>query len=161
MTQATFPPPHHDHGACVRSALDVAEAECRRRGARLTEVRRRVLELVWRSHRPVGAYALMEALAGDGRAAAPPTVYRALDFLVAHGLVHRIESLNAFVGCSRPGAPHAGQFLLCSRCGAAAELADAAVDTVLAEAAARLGFTVVRQTVEIEGLCPACRDAAP
>jgi Fur family zinc uptake transcriptional regulator len=154
----TFPLPHHDHGVCVRGALDAAEAECRRRGARLTEVRRRVLELVWGSHRPVGAYALMEALADGGRAAAPPTVYRALEFLLAHGLVHRIERLNAFVGCSHPGAPHAGQFLLCTRCGTAAELDDPAVDQSVAAAAARLGFSVARQTVEVEGLCPACRE---
>jgi Fur family zinc uptake transcriptional regulator len=152
----TFPPAHHDHGHCVAHALEAAEAECRRRGARLTDIRRRVLELVWRSHQPVGAYAVLEAL---GRAA-PPTVYRALDFLVAHGLVHKIERLNAFVGCSHPGAPHAGQFLLCTSCGAASELTDAAIDQAVSAAAGRLGFTVARQTVEIEGLCPACREAA-
>lgn len=153
----TFPPPHHDHAACVAHALDAAEAECRRRGARLTDIRRRVLELVWRSHQPVGAYAVLEALGHEGFCAAPPTVYRALDFLLAHGLVHRIERLNAFVGCSHPGQPHAGQFLLCQHCGAAAELDDPAIDAAVAAAAARLGFTAARQTVEIEGLCPACR----
>lgn len=149
----TFPAPHHDHHRCVAAALAAAEEECRRRGARLTEIRRRVLELVWTSHQPVGAYAILDALG----AAAPPTVYRALDFLLAHGLVHRIERLNAFVGCSHPGAPHAGQFLLCSGCGAAAELDDPAIDRAVAEGAARLGFSVARQTIEVEGLCPACR----
>lgn len=153
----TFPAPHHDHGRCVASAMATAEAECRRRGARLTEVRRRVLELVWTSHQPVGAYALLERLGQEGFPAAPPTVYRALDFLLAHGLVHRIERLNAFVGCSHPGAPHAGQFLLCLDCGAAAELDDPAIETAVASGAARLGFSISRQTVEAEGLCPACR----
>ena len=153
----TFPPPHHDHSSCVSHAVAAAEAECRRRGARLTDVRRRVLELVWSNHQPVGAYAVLEALAREGFCAAPPTVYRALDFLLAHGLVHRIERLNAFVGCSHPGTPHAGQFLLCNKCGAAAELDDPAADAALAAAAARLGFLASRQTVEIEGLCPACR----
>lgn len=157
----TFPSPRHDHGACVRHALEAAEAECRRRGARLTEVRRRVLELVWASHQPIGAYAVLEALAREGWSAAPPTVYRALEFLLAHGLVHKIERLNAFIGCSHPGAPHAGQFLLCTGCGAAAELADDAIDSVVAQSAARLGFSVSRQTVEVEGLCPACRRGAP
>ncbi|HSV28648.1 MAG TPA: Fur family transcriptional regulator [Candidatus Omnitrophota bacterium] len=153
----TFPPAHHDHGHCVAHALEAAEAECRRRGARLTEVRRRVLELVWQSHQPVGAYAVLEALGREGFCAAPPTVYRALDFLLAHGLVHRIERLNAFVGCSHLGAPHAARFLLCSRCGAAAELDDPAIDGAVAAAAARLGFSIGRQTVEIEGVCPACQ----
>lgn len=153
----TFPPPHHDHSSCVAQAVAAAEEECRRRGARLTDVRRRVLELVWSNHQPVGAYVVLEALAREGFCAAPPTVYRALDFLLAHGLVHRIERLNAFVGCSHPGTPHAGQFLLCTNCGAAAELDDPAIDAALAAAAARMGFSAARQTVEIEGLCPACR----
>lgn len=154
----TFPVPDHDHGRCVAHALEAAEDECRRRGARLTDVRRRVLELIWQSHAPVGAYAVLEALARDGFCAAPPTVYRALDFLLAQGLIHRIERLNAFVGCSRPGHPHAGQFLLCTGCGAAAELDDPAIDAAMAAAAARLGFTLTGQTVEADGLCPSCRN---
>lgn len=155
----TFPAAGHDHQACVAGALAAAEAECRRRGARLTDVRRRVLELVWQQgHAPVGAYALLETLVGEGFCAAPPTVYRALDFLLAHGLIHRIERLNAYTGCSRPGVPHAGQFLLCERCGTAVELDDPAIDAAIAAAAARLGFTVSRQTVEVDGLCPACRN---
>lgn len=153
----TFPLADHDHGHCVAHALAEAEAECRRRGARLTEVRRRVLELVWHSHAPVGAYALLESLGREGFCAAPPTVYRALDFLLAHGLIHRIERLNAFMGCSRPGVPHAGQFLLCTGCGAAAELNDPAIDESIKAAAARLGFTLSGQTVEADGLCPGCQ----
>lgn len=157
----TFPVPGHDHGHCVAHALEAAEAECRRRGARLTDIRRRVLELVWQSHAPVGAYALLESLGREGFCAAPPTVYRALDFLLAHGLIHRIERLNAFMGCSRPGVPHAGQFLLCTGCGAAAELNDPAIDSAVAAAASRLGFTLTGQTVEADGLCSACCHKEP
>lgn len=156
----TFPPPHHDHALCISQALDAADAECRRSGARLTELRRRVLELVWCSHRPVGAYAVLEALGREGFCAAPPTVYRALDFLLAQGLVHRIEGLNAFVGCTHPGKPHGAHFLLCSQCGAAAEMNDARIDEAVELAAGRLGFTVARKIVEVEGLCPACREGA-
>ena len=76
-TQPLFPPPAHDHGGCVRSALDAAESRCDRRGARLTALRRRVLELVWTSHEPIGAYALLDALKAQGQAAAPPTVMAA------------------------------------------------------------------------------------
>lgn len=155
-----FPAPNHDHGNCVAHALAAAEAECRRRGARLTDVRRRVLELVWASHAPIGAYVVLDTLGREGWSAAPPTVYRALDFLLAHGLIHRIERLNAYVGCTHPGQPHAGQFLLCSRCGAAAELDDDSVARALAEAARRLGFTIATQTIEAEGLCPACQGSA-
>ncbi|MBI5162803.1 MAG: transcriptional repressor [Magnetospirillum sp.] len=156
----SFPSQCHDHAGCIRTAVAAAEAECRRRGARLTDVRRRVLELVWSSHQPAGAYALLEALGREGFPAAPPTVYRALDFLLAHGLVHRIERLNAFIGCTRPGEAHSGQFLLCQGCGIAAELADAGIDTAVEQAAGRLGFSVTRQMVEVEGLCSACREGA-
>ena len=94
----------HDHRRCVANALDDAEAVCAERGARLTPVRRRVLEIIWQSHRPLGAYAILEVLSGEGHSPAPPTVYRALEFLLTHGLVHRLSSLNAFIGCS-PSRP--------------------------------------------------------
>ncbi len=151
-----FPASDHDHHACVASALSAAEAECRRRGARLTDIRRRVLELVWTSHAPVGAYALLDGLRGEGRAAAPPTVYRALDFLLAHGLIHRIETLNAFIGCRHPGVPHVGLFLMCRRCGTVAELNDGAIERAVERGAERLGFRVLTLTVEAAGLCPTC-----
>lgn len=151
-----FPAPDHDHDRCIEDALAAAEAECRRRGVRLTPLRRRVLELVWRSHGPIGAYAVLAALQQAGQAAAPPTVYRALDFLLEQRLVHRIARLNAFVGCQHPGVAHSGHFLICTRCRRAAELDDPAIDDAIAHASARLGFTVAGQTVEIEGMCQAC-----
>ena len=126
-----FPSHEHDHRHCVASALDDAKAVCSERGARLTPVRQRVLEIIWQSHRPLGAYAILDVLSGEGHSPAPPTVYRALEFLLMHGLVHRLSSLNAFIGCARPGHPGAGQFLLCTNCGAAAELNDAAVERAM------------------------------
>ena len=146
----------HDHGGCVSEALRAAEEACGRRGARLTDLRRRVLELVWESHRPIGAYGVLEALMKEQRAA-PPTVYRALDFLQEHGLVHRIASLNAYVGCSRPGKPHAGQFLICGTCRESAEVADSRVSEAIEATASRAGFEVEQQTVEVLGTCPRCR----
>lgn len=147
----------HDHDACVDAALDRAEAVCARRGARLTALRRRVLEIVWSGHRPIGAYDVLEHLTGDGRRAAPPTVYRALDFLLEHGLVHRVASLNAFVGCAQPGHGGNGQFLICRRCGSAAELRDTAIAEAIDGAARQRGFATEAHTVEIAGLCPNCR----
>lgn len=152
----SFPPAHHDHAACIAGALDAAEHQCARRGARLTSVRRRVLELVWAGHRPVTAYALLDLLRQDGYSAAPPTVYRALDFLLAQGLVHRIERLDAYIGCDRPQRTHTGTFLLCSGCGLAAEIDDTAVDQAVADAARSHGFSIHRLTVEAEGLCSSC-----
>jgi Fur family zinc uptake transcriptional regulator len=151
----------HDHRRCVATALSKADAACSASGRRLTPLRRRVLELVWGSHTPVKAYDLLATLGRERDQAAPPTVYRALDFLQEAGLVHRIASLNAYVGCGEPGETHAGQFLICVRCGTVAELDEPALSATIAASAARLGFEVRRETIEIEGVCADCRRAAP
>ena len=102
--------------------LAAAEKLCADKGLRFTPLRRRVLELVWSSHKPVGAYALLDQLRDEDLGSAPPTVYRALDFLIENGLIHRIERMNAFVGCSHPGEAHRGFFLICGECGNAEEM---------------------------------------
>lgn len=150
----------HDHQHCIADALDRAAALCEQRGSKLTEIRRRVLELVWRNHAPVGAYDLLDEIRKDGRIAAPPTVYRALDFLREQGLVHRLESLNAFVGCTRPDRTHVSQFLICTGCQAVAELDAPEVGSAVSQSAAKAGFVVDRMTIEMHGLCPACSKGA-
>lgn len=151
----------HDHDHCVSSALAEADALCARAGVRLTALRKRVLELVWQSHKPLGAYDILGALTEqDGRRAAPPTVYRALDFLLENGLVHRIASLNAFIGCNRPEHPHQGQFLICRNCHTAIELEQSIVSEAINQAAHSVNFLVEGQTVEVVGLCATCRSAA-
>jgi Fur family transcriptional regulator, zinc uptake regulator len=159
-SERVFKNPRHDHGHCVEEALDRAEALCRTQGARLTELRRAVLELVWRGHEPVGAYALLAALRKTHPGAEPPTIYRALDFLAAHGLIHRIESLNAYIGCTHPEEPHASQFLICAKCSAAAEIDDPSVARALSRSATDAGFAVQHQTVELSGLCSTCQREA-
>ena len=153
-----FQPKEHAHADCVAAALSAAERHCARRGARLTELRRRVLELIWRSHEPVGAYALLERLARRRGRVTPPTIYRALDFLIAHGLVHRIASRNAYMGCVRPDRDHVGQFLVCSGCGSAAELDDRRIEHAIRSGAEAAGFSVERPVVELAGRCPQCRE---
>ena len=159
---AAFAPGRHDHAHCVDQALSAAEEICAGRNARLTPLRRQVLELVWRSHEPIGAYDVLAKLqrdgtsSEDGRPAAPPTVYRALDFLLKHQLVHRIESMNAYVGCPHPDSEHNGQFLICTQCGNAAEIDDPAIRRAIGEHARKIGFTIERITVEVSGLCPKC-----
>jgi Fur family zinc uptake transcriptional regulator len=152
-----FPALDHNHETCVAQALKAAEHYCARAGVRLTELRQRVLELVWASHQPVGAYHLLEQLNQEGRRAAPPTVYRSLDFLLEQGLIHRIASLNAFVGCNHPGLKHTAQFFICDQCGQAAELEDSSIDMAIARDAERLGFRVQKRTVEVAGTCPRCQ----
>jgi Fur family transcriptional regulator, zinc uptake regulator len=155
----TFPAPGHDHATCIESALAAAEDTCRRQGLRLTPIRRRVLELVWQNHQPVGAYDLLEQLSREGKRAMPPTVYRALDFLVSAGLVHRLSTLNAYVGCSHPDHAHQGQFLICRDCRTVVEMESPNIGRSLQREAAALGFRVQVQNVELTGLCPECTAA--
>lgn len=154
--------------------LDQAAAHCRARGQKLTAQRRQILGLILESPRPSGAYDLLDRLRLDGRPAAPPTVYRALDFLTAQGLVHRIERLSAFIGCAHllesqghegEGHDHhqhgieAIQFLICRNCRRAFEITDARIRGALEEAAQAAGFRPAAATVEIEGICADCAAA--
>lgn len=158
-------PPPADPGA-TEALLDRASGRLALQGARLTDLRRDVLRLILGSRQPVGAYALLDLMrTARGRPAAPPTVYRALDFLLEHKLIHRIERLNAFIACAPACADghahaHQAQFLICGTCGAVEELEDAAVTDALAEAAARAGFRQARSMVELEGVCAACAGSA-
>jgi Fur family zinc uptake transcriptional regulator len=146
----------HDHNHCVEDAVEAAEKLCAERGIRFTPLRRRVLELVWSSHKPVGAYALLDQLRNEELGSAPPTVYRALDFLIENGLIHRIERMNAFIGCSHPGEPHRGFFLICAECGNADELESASVAESITASAGKRGFTARDMTLEVTGVCAAC-----
>jgi len=150
----------HDHQHCVETALSQAEALCARRGSRLTDTRRRVLELIWEDHKAVKAYDLLDRLGKEGGSAKPPTVYRALDFLIAEGLVHKIESLNAYIGCPHAGDDHVSQFLICDCCEAVSELHSATLDDAIGNAAKDAGFRTVRQTIELHGVCAQCRQDA-
>lgn len=155
---APFRPERHNHARCITDALEVAERQCARDGLSFTPLRRRVLELVWSSHGPIGAYDVLDGLRKERRRAAPPTVYRALDFLMTSGLIHRIESLNAYVGCGDPRRRHGGQFLICRDCGSVAELNDKGISRAVSRMAGTVGFSVDEQTVEITGQCPRCQN---
>ncbi len=151
----------HSHTRCVSDAICLAEQVCDERGLRLTKIRRRVLELVWGSHEPVKAYDILDKLKGEHQAAAPPTVYRALEFLLQERLIHRIESLNAYLGCGKPCQHHSGQFLICLECGRVAEMDNHEVSELLREKAEALGFTVDHEIIEIAGLCNKCKASTP
>ncbi len=155
-TIAPFPADDHDHSRCREGAMAAAEALCRRRGMRFTRLRRRILELVWEQHQPVKAYDLLARLREERAGAAPPTVYRTLDFLLQQGLIHRVESLNAYIGCGEPGHRHPVQLLVCRGCSAVAELADEEIARLLQRKAGALGFQADTAVVELEGVCPQC-----
>jgi Fur family zinc uptake transcriptional regulator len=150
----------HDHSRCVDRALDAAEAYCAEHGLRFTPVRRAALEILLGEHRAMGAYELLERLREAGFGAHPPLAYRALDFLVTSGLVHKIERLNAFIACAHPGARHSPAFLICRKCDSVAEAQASPARGSLGAAARAAGFTIERTVVEALGLCPACAHTA-
>lgn len=127
----------------------------------MTPVRRRTLEILLESHRAMGAYEVLDRLAAEGFGRQPPVVYRALEFLVEHGLAHRLQRLNAFAACPHPGHDHAPAFLICRACDTLAELPAAPVRAALSDLAAGAGFVVERATIEAVGLCPACAGDPP
>jgi Fur family zinc uptake transcriptional regulator len=129
---------------------------CASRQVKLTPLRRRVFEIVMRQHEPIGAYEILAELSKERDKAAPPTVYRALEFLQEAGLVHRLDTLNAFLGCDRPEEEHAGQFLVCSQCRRVAEIDDSILNRALREQARALGFRLEGSAVEIKALCNQC-----
>ena len=154
-----FQPTRHKHKECLQAAIDGARAHCQKLGLRLTPLRERVLELVWQNHEPVKAYDILDELKNEHSGSAPPTVYRALDFLQEQGLVHKIESLNAYIGCGSPARSHqSSQFLICQECGCVAELDDPDIKAILKKKAAALGFTIAAEMVEINGYCSLCQN---
>jgi Fur family zinc uptake transcriptional regulator len=140
----------------VTHVLKRADALCRERGLRLTDQRKTVLELLCVSDKPLSAYELLDQMRRVVKNPTPPTVYRALDFLVEQGLVHKLESLHAYVGCTHPEHPHASQFLICDDCGEVAEVENTSVAKSLKAAGKALGFRTKRPVVELLGICAQC-----
>lgn len=149
--------PRHEHSRCVSSAMRDAEKVCKKRGVNLTPIRRQVLEIVWQGHQPVKAYEIIENFGSTSHPTAPPTVYRALDFLMENGLVHRIESQNAFVGCSLSTGDHKASFFICTSCQQATEINSQSLETSFEKLARENAFQIKHKTVEIYGLCANCK----
>lgn len=150
----------HKHCHDASAFVAAVERACASRGLRLTPLRQRVLELIAGEEKPVKAYDLLDRLRAEQGNAAPPTVYRALDFLLEHCFIHKLESINAFVGCHHPDESHQVPFLICDACSSAVELCDERVARLLGEQARERGFAPRAQTLEVHGLCKACAQAA-
>ena len=146
--------PHHHHDA--HALIEEVRAKCLALGLRFTPLREKVLELIANASGPSKAYTLLEQLRTEHDSAAPPTVYRALEFLLEHGFVHKVESINAFVACPHPGGAHLAQFLVCDQCGTAIELEGEMLPKLLTELAVAQQFSAERLVVEVHGRCINC-----
>ncbi len=143
-------------GTAITRALEQAQIQCSKAGESLTPLRRRVLELLLARQGPAKAYDLLDDLKLQQQSAKPPTIYRALEFLVRLGLAHRIESLNAFIACDVGACARSTVFLICEQCGAAVEVDAGHALVDLREAAGRAGFSLRRTVIEAAGRCAAC-----
>ena len=150
----------HDHSNCQGGVLGYADERAREAGLRLTPVRRRALQILLENHRAMGAYDVLERLAADGFGDQPPVAYRALDFLVEHGLAHRIRRLNAYTACMHPQTDHAPVFMICRECDAVAEAMAQDVRASVQALASEANFSAERVNVEVLGLCPTCQEGA-
>ena len=160
-TKPTFPAPDHDHDRCAADALSHAEQVCEKRAQKFTPIRRQVLQALLSSHRPLGAYEVIEELAKSMPRPAPITVYRALDFLMENGLVHRIESRNAYLACAHDHDTAAMvAFLICDACGSVGEIPGVPMAQSLNAAARATGFAPKLSVVEITGVCAHCQAAS-
>lgn len=148
---------HHTHNA--RAFVREVAQVCEQRGLRLTEIRMQMLELIAAQEKPVKAYDLLDKLKDDRSNAAPPTVYRALDFLLENGFIHKLESINAYVSCHHPSVAHHVPFLICDVCESATEICDERVARLLGDQAKSLGFRARAQTLEVHGVCKSCDKA--
>lgn len=152
----------HDHARCEADALRHAEIICARQGLRFTEQRRHVLQALLESHVPASAYDVIDRLAEHGESRlAPVSVYRALEFLTANNLAHRIESKNAFVACDRGDdcEPGATLFLICDNCGAAAEASSDTLGSLVTAETRKREFMPRLRVLEVRGLCARCQAA--
>ena len=146
-----------DHEVCIEKAMREAESICQEKGLRFTDLRREVLRLIWLSHVPAKAYDILENLKGKEWSAKPPTVYRALDFLVETGLVHKLDSINAYIGRSHPRDHNGCYFLICTDCNEAKECCSSELSDAIELAWNKNSFRPKNITLEVFGQCSACR----
>ncbi|MGK7913415.1 MAG: transcriptional repressor [Synechococcus sp.] len=125
-------------------------------GRRANETQSEVLAVL-RGHRgPLSAYDVIGELRQVSPKIAPPTVYRALEALAGRGLVHRLESLKAFIACKHNECQHASIFAICDECGTVEERFSPDLFEELSRIAGQSGFISTRHVIELHGLCASC-----
>ena len=173
MNQSLFPSHDHDHNDCATNLMTFAERYCQHAGLRFTKLRRMVLEQIAASHKAIGAYQILDNLQAEGLKIAPISVYRCLDFLQEAGLIHRLESTNAYFACQRTfddqydtGIAEIASkcsnvdplvFLICEDCGIIGEVEESSLINLINSVAGANEFDVERSQLEIKGICKSCQ----
>lgn len=130
---------------------------CQQHDIKLTPLRQQVLDILSEQKQPLTAYAVLDILKQGNPKAQVMSVYRILEFLQTHGLVHRIENLNAFMVCSHLAEHHVSEWLICKDCGAAKEYISDGFQLAIEQLETNTGFKVSTPTIELMGVCSDCQ----
>ena len=147
-----------NHKICIDSALSEAEKICHQKNIRLTEIRKTILKIIWQSHKATKAYDILDQISGMNFSAKPPTVYRALDFLLENGFIHKINSLNSYIGCPNPLQNEQCYFIICSSCDEIEECSDKGITNAIESVMNKNKFSHKNIAIEINGTCNNCLD---
>lgn len=140
----------------VQESLAEAERRCMRSGARLTDLRRSIFEILLTAHKPVKAYDIIECMRDRGQRLTPASIYRTLEFLLEHGLAHRVNALNAYVPCTGPHEEQALLLFVCSECRETTEIDDSVLYDAVRSRLDGLGLSLRDGCIEIQGTCRNC-----
>lgn len=152
---AHFHSVHHQPASVEERISNIAHV-CSEQGLRFTSLRKQVLRIVLLAERPIGAYDVLAQLKQGDKPAAPPTVYRSLDFLLEHGFIHRLASINAYIPCCHPREQHEAAFLICQKCEYVQEFSKEPLFSELNDVVEKDGFVSKHTVIEISGLCRNC-----
>ena len=145
-----------NHKKCIDDAMSKAEFICQDKGLRFTEIRKFILRLIWENHKPSKAYDLLDKISKMNYSAEPPTIYRALDFLMDNGFIHKINSLNAYIGCVHPLKHNQCYFIICKNCNHVEECCDESITNSIQKTLSVNRFSHKDITLEISGDCYDC-----
>jgi Fur family zinc uptake transcriptional regulator len=160
-TTPSFPARDHEHGACLAEALNRARLRCSEQGVKWTVLREQVFRQIATSHKPVSAYDLIESLASQGKRLAPVSIYRILAVLQSVGLVHRLETRNAYFACMAEHArPPQTVIFVCEECERVAEAEAPEALRAISNSTDRGHFHIRNTVLEVSGLCAECHKAA-
>lgn len=130
---------------------------CKENNLVFTEIRQKVFEIIIEHTKPIKAYEILDDLTKIlGKSSHPPTVYRAIDFLIENGFIHKLNSINSYVGCFHPKIHKECYFLICKKCNIYQECCDKNLTDNIFKTADKRDFIVSNTTLEIEGHCQGC-----
>ena len=149
---------NHDHRKCSKKVIQNAEETCLKFSLNFTPIRKKVLEIISSNHKPSRAYDLLEKLRDDGFCDKPPTIYRALDFLIENKIVHKLNTINAYVACFDEESEEISCFLICEMCQEIEEFHNKNLNKVLTNIGKKRGIEIKNLNLEIGFKCQECKN---